>query len=538
MKYIKNISVIILTMLLWQGCEDSSFLNTKPLNAITSDAVFSDPELARASLLNIYYYVPKVFSRGTGVPLDLNTRDAGHSFPWEMVNQLKNNNYNAANLEITLQDFWHKNYSYVRQTNMFIQGVENSNFDSETKKVFLSEAYFLRGVFYLDMYRFFGGVPIIETPQDINDPASFNVERNTATETVNFIIRQFELAADYLPKEWTGRDKGRAEVGAAYGMAARVCLHAASLTKDRALFEKAAGFAWKVIELNKYSLYPDFNKLFLTKDGNNEYIFYYNYIASNYDPWARFFLLNAPLSAGAWGGVLPSQNLVDEFEMIDGKLPSESQLYDEQNPYLNRDPRFYATFYYQGTTFKNVPFEFYIGGKDYVISGFLTSGYYLKKGIDESVANYYDYNGNSTSMYDPILRYADVLLMYAEAQNELGNIEDARIYINQVRQRVEMPEIPQGLTQDEMRTKIRHERHIELCFEESRFHDVRRWGIAAEVCTGPVWGQKITQKQDGTLVYERQKIDQDRVFDSKYALFPIPQSEINKNPKLTQNPGY
>ena len=141
-------------------------------------------------------------------------------------------------------------------------------------------------------------------------------------------------------------------------------------------------------------------------------------------------------------------------------------------------------------------------------------------------------------MYDPILRYADVLLMYAEAQNELGNIEDARIYINQVRQRVEMPEIPQGLTQDEMRIKIRHERHIELCFEESRFHDVRRWGIAAEVCTGPVWGQKITQKQDGTLVYERQKIDQDRVFDSKYALFPIPQSEINKNPKLTQNPGY
>jgi hypothetical protein len=544
MKLKKYILLLMAAVFLLQGCEKSEFLDTKPLNAITEAAVFKDPALARASLLTVYGNIPRVFSRNGGIPLDMNARDAAHSFPWGFVNNLRNNDYNAANADFIIREFWSNNYAYIRQANTFLEGVETSQFDEATKSTFRAEARFLRAVFYLELYRFFGGVPIITEAQALNDKSAFTVTRNTADETVDFIVKEFTEAAADLPVKWEGDNKGRAEKGAALGMMARTLLYAASLKNDVTLYTKAAEAAKAVIDLNRYTLYPDYEKMFLTKNGNNEFIFYFNNTPSNSPikrngDWGDWGLVNAPLSGGAWGGAMPSQNIVDQFEMIDGKLPAESPLYNPKEPYNNRDPRLKASIYYQGSTFRGKPFDFSVGGKDYNVNGFTTSGYYLKKGIDESVPDYYAFGSAAQSFFDPLLRYADILLMYAEAQNEIGNIEEARTYVNMVRGRpgVNMPELPAGLSKEQMREKIRHERHIELNFEESRFHDVRRWGIAKEVSEGPVWGAKITKNADGTFTYDRQILIT-HSFNPKYVLFPIPQDEINKNPNLQQNPGY
>lgn len=540
----KYILPIIATVLLLQSCEDSEFLNLKPLNAITEEAVFKDPALARASLLTIYGNIPKVFARNGGIPLDMNARDAAHSFPWGFVNNLRNNDYNAANADFIIQEFWSNNYAYIRQTNTFLEGLDEAEFDEEGKKAFKAEARFLRAIFYLELYRFFNGVPIITEAQPLSDESAYNVKRNTADETVDFIVKEFTEAAVDLPVEWTGDDKGRAEKGAALGMKARTLLHAASLKNDVDLYKQASEAAKAVINLNRYSLYPDYENMFFAKTGNNEFIFYFNNTPSNSPvrrngDWGDWGLVNAPLSGGAWGGAMPSQNIVDQFEMIDGKLPAESPLYNPQEPYKNRDPRFEASIYYHGSIFKGAPLDFSVGGKDHNVNGFTTSGYYLKKGVDESIPDYYAFGSAAQSFFDPLLRYADVLLMYAEAENELGNTGEARTYVNMVRGRagVNMPELTEGLSKEQMRERIRHERHIELNFEESRFHDVRRWGIAKEVSEGPVWGAAITRDAAGNLTHDRQVL-LTHSFDQKYVLFPIPQDEINKNSNLEQNPGY
>lgn len=524
-----------------ESCEKSGFLNTKPLSAITSEAVFSDPALARASLLTVYGRIPRVFGRNGGIPFDMNTRDSAHSFPWTIVNDLRNNDYSATTGGDQPQHIWNDTYTYIRQANTFIEGIESSKFDDVTRKTFKAEGRFLRAVLYLDLYRFFGGVPLITKAQDITSGDALFVKRNTANETVSFIVKEFSEAAADLPVKWSGDDRGRAEQGAALGMKARALLYAASLNNDVALFQQASAAAKAVVDLNRYSLYPDYQKMFFAKSDNNEFIFYYNYTQQTPGGWpiGGWALLNAPLSMGAWGGGMPSQNLADEFEMTDGKLYTESPLYDPKNPYKNRDPRFEASIYHQGSTFQGVPLEFFIGGKDYNVNGFTTSGYYIKKGIDENIPDYYANGGASITQYDPLLRYADILLMYAEAENEMGNTEEARTYVNQVRSRpgVNMPDLPAGLSIAQMRQKIRHERHIELNLEESRFHDIRRWGIAVEVSAGPVYGAYITKNADGSFTYARQVLNTP-TFDAKYKLLPIPQDEINKNKNLVQNPGY
>jgi len=177
-------------------------------------------------------------------------------------------------------------------------------------------------------------------------------------------------------------------------------------------------------------------------------------------------------------------------------------------------------------------------GKDYNVNGVTTTGFFVKKAIDESVPDYYQFNNSAQDFYDPYLRYADVILMYAEAQNESVG-PDASVYnaMNQIRQRAGMPSLPGGLSKEVMRTKIRHERHVELNMEESFFHDIRRWGTVVETSKRDVWGQKVTKNADGSITFDRILLE-NRTFDPKYALFPIPQSEIEKNPALTQNPGY
>lgn len=531
----KTYIVLLLAVTIFQSC---NYLDTEPLGSISSEYVFTSPELARANLLTVYNYTPTVFYSAGGAQLEINTLHASHSFPWGFINSMKNNDYDAVNSGFP---FWNNFYSYIGTTNTFIQGVQKADFDANTKNTMLAEARFLRAYFYFNLYCLYGGVPLITVPQSLDDPETVRVKRNSADETIDFVIEEFSESAPDLPVEWKERDRGRIEKGAALGMKAKALLYKASQKNDVNLFRDAAKAAKDVIELNRYALYKDYRKIFSEKSSvNKELIFYYNREPNKNSTNFGWTLLNAPMSSGAWGGTMPSQNLVDKFFMTDGKLPSESPLYDPQDPYKNRDPRFSMTIYHQGSTFKGVPLDFSVGGKDYIVNGYVTTGYYVAKAIDESIEDLYEFAFESQSYVDPILRYADVLLMYAEAQNEVAGPDDS-VYdaVWQVRNRdgVKMPALPAGLDKDQMRKSILHERIVELSFEESYFYDIRRRNIAKEASSGALYGAKITKSSDGSLIYDKQIIET-RQLNDKNILFPIPNDERVKNTNLTQNEGY
>ncbi|MBC7418160.1 MAG: RagB/SusD family nutrient uptake outer membrane protein, partial [Pedobacter sp.] len=255
-------------------------------------------------------------------------------------------------------------------------------------------------------------------------------------------------------------------------------------------------------------------------------------------------IANGPNGYNAWGGNLPMQNLVDDYQMANGKsITDASSGFDPQNPYKNRDPRFYATILYNGASYRSNDIETFIpGGKDSKDgpSNWNTSktGYYLKKFMNDAlpINNPWDVAGTQPWIY---MRYAEVLLNYAEAQNEASG-PDASVYsaVNSIRKRAGMPDLPVGLTQATMRQSIIAERRVELAFEEFRYYDVRRWKIADQTENVPAYGVEVDKS--GNLVTYKQKIALDgRKFSQQNYWLPIPRAEIQaSNNKLQQNAGY
>jgi hypothetical protein len=214
------------------------------------------------------------------------------------------------------------------------------------------------------------------------------------------------------------------------------------------------------------------------------------------------------------------------------------------NPYENRDPRFYATILYNGAEYRGRQVETFLpGGQDSKdgIDNWNTSfsGYYLRKFIDETlpIVNPWDVAGTQPWIY---MRYAEILLNFAEARNE-DTGPDTEVYaaINAIRDRAGMPDLPGGLTKDEMRKKIWNERRIELAFEEHRFYDVRRWQIAMEIENEPAYGMRINKIDDTTFTYERIIALDGRRFEIQHYWLPIPLDEIQSSGGLLeQNPNY
>jgi hypothetical protein len=247
---------------------------------------------------------------------------------------------------------------------------------------------------------------------------------------------------------------------------------------------------------------------------------------------------------GGWGACDPTQDLVEQYEYLDGKTAAEgSKYYDSDHPYANRGKRFYASIIYNGSEWRgdtiytrlgisNNPNEINVHNRGGNLG---RTGYFMKKLQDSTIASTNnDLDGSNVIIY----RYAEVLLNYAEAKNELSG-PDQTVYnaINKIRERAGLPDLPKGLSINEMRQKIRHERRIELAFEGKRFYDIRRWKIADNIFSQPIHGMKIT-KQNGKLHYEKIPVRKVTFNLSKNYLLPVPQYAMDKNPKLKQNPGY
>jgi len=544
----KKIYIIIIALLLLMiySCDDG-FLNTYPPNKLTEEKVFNDEELLRSHMLSNYISIPQAF-KPWGMILDENTLDVN---PVNGINPLTTNDFSASNSPYS--SIWNL-YIPIRNVNLFIKNVKKSELE-DLKEIYLAEARLIRAVYYSELFYYFRGVPIIKEPQSINEQASWLVPRNSADEVVDFIVSELEAIADILPVQWEeDRDYGRATSGAAYGFLARILLYQACLKNDDALYTKAAEAAKKVMDMDVYELFTLEKDLFLAKrdQGNKEHIFYFDKILTNawqgWDLFGDWSFSQVPESEGGMASSFPTQNLVDAFEMIDGKPIDESSAYDPQDPYKNRDPRLSAFIYHQGSTFKGKPLEMWIdsegnAGKDHKTQQVEQTGYFIRKGIDETIEDYWDktWAGGKTEYYDPLLRYADILLMYAEAKNQVsGPSADVYDAVNAVRERAGMPDLPDGLSKEQMFERIKNERRVEFCFEGRRFHDVRRWGIAPDngVGSGDVYRMHIVKDvATGELTYTKEVMGS-RTFPEKYMLAPIPQDEIDKNNKLTQNPGF
>lgn len=311
---------------------------------------------------------------------------------------------------------------------------------------------------------------------------------------------------------------------------------------DQQKWQDAADAAKAVIDLNQYALFDDYRTMFLEENiYNSEMIWQrpYNQFASREAVYVE--LSTYPNGYNGFGQVHPLQNLVDDYETVNGLLPENDPAYDPQNPYVNRDPRFYATILYDGAPFQGREVETFLpGGLDSnegPVSAWnaTQTGYYQLKFANERIVNPSGNNMSQTPWTH--YRYAEILLNYAEASYFLGDEATAREYINKVRSRasVSMPDVTES--GEALLKRLQNERRIELVFEEHRWFDVRRWKILPQEADEDKMRMSIRKNPDGTKEYNVEFF-KEGVFNEANYLLPIPQSEINKNALLEQNPGY
>lgn len=377
--------------------------------------------------------------------------------------------------------------------------------DATLKKRYIAEAKFLRALNYFPLWHLFGGAPLIlETP---NFETQSNLPRNTGAELLTQILKDLDEAIVDLPTTYSGTEKGRATKGAALALKARALLYAGK-------WSEAAAAAKTVIDSKTYTLFSDYRALFfLENEGNSEVIFDIQYKVPE-------FGTGIDVGLDAQNTSAPTPDLVKDYYAKDGLPITTSPLYNAATPYANRDPRLQATVIVPGSLYKGKT----VTAMQYPRTGFGQKKYTIYR--DTEVPAKSLTTGESELNYI-LIRYADVLLMYAEAQNEATG-PDASVYsaLNQVRKRAGMPDVTLGLTQEQLRNEIRHERRIELAGEGLYYYDVLRWKTAAQVLNADV------------LNASGQRVDTRRFTAPRDYLWPVPAIAIQDNPALIQNAGW
>ena len=551
-----NIIYILSFLAIWAmaaSCQ-KDFLEVKPTDKVSQEFLLADSTLFEAFVTNRYL--------GVRLQDKEDIPGFGRGFTWAMWSSLSdeciyNNDDNTwlivrgqlapENLGIA-GTVWGRSYRSIRECNYALSNISKVPLSEGHRKMLAAELRFIRAYRYFDLLTNYGGAilmadKVYNLGDDLSDPALF--ARSTIKQTVDYILAELTAAAPELPAANSDSWKlGRATNGAALALKARLALYAASPLYNAGTWAAAAAAAKAVMDLNRYSLHTGgYSNLFITPE-SNEIIFerLYTKNASHFP----LEIASAPNGYGAWGGNTPLQNLVDDYETSSGKsITDPTSGYDPQNPYANRDPRLAASILYNTANYRGRAVETFVpGGRDSKDGNenWNTSktGYYTRKFQNDAypINNPWDVAGFQPWIY---MRFAEVLLNYAEAQNEAVG-PDATVYdaVNRIRQRqsVGMPPLPAGLSQAEMRARIRNERRVELAFEEHRFYDVRRWKIADVTENVPAYGIDVV-KNGNTFTYTRKVALTGRLFQTKHYWLPIPRAEIQaSNNKITQNEGY
>mgnify|MGYP000834710407 FL=1 len=406
---------------------------------------------------------------------------------------------------------------------------------------------FLRAWFYHYLWMAYGGVPIITEVLDNNVSTDIFYPRETAQKTFEFIDKELDEIKDDLPPRRSGSDLGRASKGAILTLKGWVELfHASELRnpgKDKKRWEAAAATLKDVIDLQVYHLQPTILDLWTEATNNNDEVIF-DFQMSKQNGGRREGLFGPVFVKGvqsSWGNMQPTQELVDDYCMANGlPITDPASGYNKNNPYKNREKRFYQSILYDGSMWQGEEIITRVGvGSPNEIdtssdSDVTNTGYYTRKTIDESV-NGADNLQMSNGMANYIFfRYADVLLMYAEASLEAGDKPTAIEYLDMVRTRGDnMPSIgdtyPQGITENQLREIIRRDRRIELAFEDKRWWDILRWKICDGengVMNKPIGGMKIEDTNgDGVWEYNYHEVGK-RTFLPRMYYQPIPQLSL------------
>jgi len=592
-KFIKIISQLLLLISLISCSED--FLEKTPLSEYSGDIVWKDLSLMEVFVNDIYANIPHSFTEMMLASItdeSILTYDGGSSNVTKSL--VTPSSYHVFGSTWTgarraSRMSWDWIYKNIRACALFLEQVEKNTYDDENLKNRLTgEVYFLRAYHYHNLVFNYGGVPIVTKPFTLSD--DMLVTRDSFSNCINFIADDCDKAADLLPTKHTNTNKGRATKGAALALKSRVLLWAASnlyhnqtlwsqgysnpeligyVNADRMeLWRQAKNAAKAVMDLNVYKIHKEepalgdnvaknYEEIFVSKETSEDIFirFFTNLSREGYDP-GRF---NNPNGYFGYGGNTPVSQTVDAYEMSDGTKFDWNNPEHRTNPYENREPRFYANINFEGAKWLPrdpagasldpdgvVQVAYYqktldgdwVPGADTRASPFACqedgtyTGYYLRKFMDPTI------NPQFTRQECPwrYIRYTEVLLNYAEACLELGEDSEAQLYINKVRHRAGLPDI--NSVGDELREKLRHERRIELMFEDQRYWDIRRWMIAPQLLSTDAMGVDIRYYYgDINAKYTFFSV-RERSWNDRSYFLPIHLDEMNRNNKLIQNPLY
>ncbi len=552
------------------GCQDQ-ILDKQPTSFFSGKDIWGNIDMVEKYVIHNYDALggwrinsapdtPEGEIRGDGnaMPASL-TDDAYLQFNYLSIWDFNAGRVNPDNLTI-FRAKWSNCYKYIKNCNRFFEHIDEVKADESVKKNLEGQMLFLRAFEYARLLNLFGGVPIITKTFTLDD--NYKVKRDSYKEGITWVVGQLDKAATMVPETVPADQWGRITKGAVLALKSRVLLYAASKLHDptsvpngplysydvQDKWEQAAKAAKAVIDLGLYSLvqvntWEDYHQIFMHR--NSEIIFAKPFSSQYAQYGTNIDQINTPNGYGGWSGNNVTQNVVEAFQMKDGKSINESPLYDPSpdSIYKNRELRFYADVVYNGAMFRGRKAEFYLpGGKDSPDGpqGWNAgkTGYSMRKHMDESL----DFKSSSPTTPRIFFRLAGIYLNYAEAEYHLGNESVAREYVNKVRERVHLPDI--NSSGEQLLDDIRHERRIELVFEGyNRFNDLRRWMLAgkylSEDAKGIAW-KKVDQNGDlspnGKLTYSIITVQQ-RNFPNKMYYLPIPRSEVQKS-GLKQNTGY
>jgi hypothetical protein len=488
----KKYIILIAAMFFSVACSNN-FLDKAPLDTINTANFFQTKEDAIAAINGAYQPLqwPKLYNmRMWTTDIMAGNSIVGAGGGTDGIETQDEANFVTTTDNPGVLDLWRGPAPGILRCNIVLQKVPDMNIDKDLKNRIIGEAKFLRGLYYFILVRFFGDVPLITVPQEPGD--DLRPKRTDKAKVYEQIIADLTDAEQLLPprSDYSGNDVGRASKGAAAGLLAKVYLTLGE-------WDKVVSLANEVESLG-YALNPNYADNFDVNNKNSvESLFEIQYTANagegfwdnkNQASWLSTFTgpRNSNMVAGGWGWNQPTQEFVDSYEPGD----------------LRKD----VTILYDGCP--------QFDGMDYD-PGYSNTGYNLRKFlVTKSIAPTYD----SSPMDFPVLRYADVLLMKAEALNNLGKTSEAEAPLNEVRARAGLPAVT-GLSQADFKAKVLHERRMELAFEGQRWFDLIR----------------VDNGDYGlNFLHSIGKVNA----TSKFLLLPIPQKEIDANPNLTQNPGY
>lgn len=502
-----KIKILYLFMILGivSACSDD-FMDTSNPNQISDGSFWSSKSDAEYALTGCYDVLQSKPMYGGGVynsgirDHDCLSDNSYNVWEWMGLEPIADGTTDPTHW--FLQGFWESAYKGIARCNNVIANVPTIESMSEDEiNTILGEAKFLRALFYFNLANGFGEVPLILEPQTVE---TASIAKSTVREIYDAMIVDLTFAADKLGTA----DFGHADQGAALSLLAKVYLYDGKFTE-------AAATAKQVIDLGTYTLFSDYNTLFTpANEVNSEVVFSVRFESGLADN-------NGEAFSGTWAKVAqthhqPMPNFVDDFYCIDGLPIDQSPLYDANDNKLNRDPRLDVSVIFPG--------EVWIEGGNPLAKKKVKTGYAMHKYIRNTTEYLSD---GPQDFY--VIRYADVLLMRAEALIESDQISQ-EIYdlINEVRARVNMPRIEDvegtGLSQAELRNILRHERRVEFGLEGTRYYDLKRWGTLEEA---------TVRANADNIVNHFMAFEGDRTL-----YWPLPQVEVDNNKLLDQNPNW